>query len=280
MKQQGARWMAVVVTLACALLTSACGGDDAATAKVVQLSAPTAVAERGELVFCSDIGYPPAEFFDDDGKPAGADIEIGQELARRMKVDATFENTGFDGIIDALDAKQCDAIISALTNNAERREQVDFVDYLRVGQSLLVQTANERDIAGLEDIGGTRVAVQSGSTNEEFLRAQAKESKWGTDGSPTIKTFDKDTDAAKALADGDVDAYFGDSPTAAYYIGQEALTYAFAGKAINPEPIGIAYRKGDPLGVQIQRGIDAMYADGSMGKILKKWQLDDFALQG
>ncbi|MCW2949470.1 MAG: putative polar amino acid transporter, substrate-binding protein, partial [Thermoleophilia bacterium] len=83
-----------------------------------------------------------------------------------------------------------------------------------------------------------------------------------------------------ALAMGEVDAYYGDSPTAAYYIGQDALTYSFAGPPINPEPIGIAVRHDDKqLARQLQRGVDAMYADGSMHKILRKWKLSDFALK-
>ena len=36
----------------------------------------------GKLVICSDIPYPPQEFFDDNGNPIGSDIEIGQAIAR------------------------------------------------------------------------------------------------------------------------------------------------------------------------------------------------------
>lgn len=269
---------ALVVVVA-SLLAAACGGGDSGDgAAEVVLHAPKPIATRGTLLLCSDIGYPPAEFMDEDGKPAGADIDIGTELAKRLDVQVKFVNTGFDGILDALDAKRCDGVISALTDNAERRERVTFVDYLKVGQSLLVPTANEHDVEGLDDLDGLTVAVQEGTTNATFLAGEVKTRDWGSDGPPTVRTFAKDEDAAAALAGGKADAYFGDSPTAAYYIGQEALTYAFAGKPINAEPVGIAVRPGDPLAKQLRRGIDAMYDDGSMDRILTRWKLQDFAL--
>ena len=50
-----------------------------------------------------------------------------------MGVKASFKNTTFDSIIAALKAKKCDAVISGMNDNAARRKQVDFVDYLKVG---------------------------------------------------------------------------------------------------------------------------------------------------
>src|SRR5438105_10289969 len=50
--------------------------------------------------------------------------------------------TLFRSIIAALKAKKCDAIISGMNDTAERRKQVDFTDYLQVGQSLMVKKGN------------------------------------------------------------------------------------------------------------------------------------------
>lgn len=259
------------------LVAWGCGGVDGAEqgSERVRLTAPAVIAAADELVFCSDIAYPPVEFMQGD-EPAGSDIEIGRELAKRLGVEATFRNTGFDVILDDLAAKRCDAVISSLTNTAERRAKVRFVDYARWGQSLMVPTANPRDISGLADLGGARVAVQSGTVNEEFLAARAASNPGDA---PQIEAFGKDTEAVAALKAGEVDAYFGDSPVVAYYIGEEALTYAFAGRPVNAEPIGIAVRPADAdLDRQLTRGIQSMYADGAMRRILERWKLDDFAL--
>src|SRR5919198_2264807 len=68
---------------------------------------PTAIAKAGRIVYCSDITYPPEEFYR-GSKAVGSDIDIGTAVARAMGVKARFDNTGFDGIIAALLAKRCD----------------------------------------------------------------------------------------------------------------------------------------------------------------------------
>lgn len=279
-KQRAAgRTVLAGVVVVVAMLAAGCGGDDDAStkqSKVVDLDAPKTLVSDGTLTFCSDIGYPPMEFAGDDGVPQGADIEIGTRLAKLMDVKVLFVPTPFDDVLTDLDAKKCDAVISSLTNTAERRKEVDFVDYLRFGQSIMVPTANAHDIDGLDALDGLRVAVQAGTTSEDLLRGRAAD----RDDPPVVRPFAKDTDATAAVKAGTADAYLGDSPVVAYHIGQEALTYAFAGDPIDPEPIGIAVRRDDDeLRSVLDRGIDAMYADGSMEKILTHWKLDDFTLE-
>jgi polar amino acid transport system substrate-binding protein len=83
-----------------------------------------------------------------------------------MGVKAQFDNTGFDGIIPALLSKKCNAIISGMNDTAQRRKQVGFVDYLRVGQSLMVKKGNPDHINGLVSLSGRTVSVELGTTLE------------------------------------------------------------------------------------------------------------------
>ena len=234
-------------------------------------------AAAQSFVYCSDMTYPPEEFFQGT-KPVGSDIDIGAEVARRMGLKAQFNNTGFDGIIAALLAKKCDAIISGMNDTAARRKQVAFVDYLSVGQSLMVKKGNPKGIKTLADLSGKTVSVEVGTTNKQFLDAQNAVLK--KQGKPTIKvtTFPHDTDAANALKTGRVDAYFGDSPVVAYYIARDT-SFAFAGSPINPIPVGIALRRGDSRIPAVRKAIGGMYADGTMKKILAKWKMEAFALK-
>lgn len=244
---------------------------------VVAAAAAPARHAAGSLSFCSDITYPPEEFYVGT-KPAGSDIEIGTEVAKRMGKGAKFTNTGFDGIIAALLAKKCDAVISGMNDTPARRKQVAFVDYITVGQSLMVQKGNPKHISSLASLAGKTVSVEVGTTNKGFLDAQSTKLKAA--GKPGIKVqaFPKDTDAAAALKTGRVDAYFGDSPVVAYYI-QKDKSFAFAGAPINPIPVGIAIRKDDTATRSgVAKAIKAMYADGTMKKILARWQMSATAL--
>jgi polar amino acid transport system substrate-binding protein len=231
----------------------------------------------GTLTYCTDATYPPEEFFQGT-KLVGSDIDIGTEVARRLGMTAKFQNTGFDGIIAALIAKKCDAIISGMNDTPERRKQVAFVDYISVGQSLMVKKGNPKGIKSLASLSGKSVSVEVGTTNKAFLDQTSTSLK--KKGKPGIKvvTFPKDTDAANALKTGRVDAYFGDAPVVAYYI-QRDTSFAFAGSPVNPIPVGIAFRKGDPLIAKARRQVAAMYADGKMASILAKWKMSSVALK-
>src|SRR5438128_10873290 len=91
-----------------------------------------------------------------------------------MGVPAQFDNTGFDGIIAALLAKKCDAIISGMNDTPERRKQVAFVDYLKVGQSFMVKAGNPVHITSIATLAGKAASVETGTTNKDYLDARSK----------------------------------------------------------------------------------------------------------
>jgi polar amino acid transport system substrate-binding protein len=277
----GLALIALVVALA-----AGCGGSSkkaatttttttTSTTPAVAIQPPPNVKNAGKLVFCSDITYPPEESYKPGTTtPQGSDIDIGTDIARRMGVKAQFDNTGFDGIIAALLAKKCDAIISGMNDTPERLKQVAFVDYLKVGQSFMVKKGNPKNITDIASLAGKSASVETGTTNKDYLDAQNKLLQ--AHGKQPIKvvTFPKDTDAANALKTGKVDAYFGDSPPAAYYVETDPSSFEIGGNPVNPIPIGIAIRKGD---AQLQSGVlaavAAMYSDGTMKQIVAKWKL-------
>ena len=239
---------------------------------------PASVAKAAHILYCSDITYPPEEFYR-GSTPVGSDIDIGTAIARQMGVKAQFSNTGFDGIIAALLAKRCDAIISGMNDTAQRRHSVSFVDYLSVGQSLMVRKGNPEHIRTLADLSGKHVSVEVGTTNKTFLDQESTKLQSESKQPITVETFAKDTDAAAALKTGKVDAYFGDSPVVAYYISKDS-SFAFGGQPINPIPVGIAVRKSDTqLHAAIQKAVTQLYRNGTMKRILAKWHMSAFALR-
>jgi polar amino acid transport system substrate-binding protein len=252
------------------LVTTLLLGAAAAVAAQSSVTPPPTIKSAGQIVYCSDISYPPEESFAAGNKPIGSDIDIGTGIAKLMDVKAAFKNTTFDSIIPALTTKKCDAIISGMNDTASRRKQVDFVDYLKVGQSLMVKKGNPEHITTLAALSGKRVSVESGTTNRDFLAAASKKLVKAGKKAISIVTFPKDTDAASALKTGRVDAYFGDSPVAVYYANRDH-SFQVGGSPINPLAIGIAIRKGDPLKPAVQKALSQLYANGTMKKIVAKW---------
>jgi len=267
-----------IVLIAALLGASATGSAHAARRAAPAIKPPANIAKAHKIVFCSDVTYPPEEFYR-GSTPVGSDIDIGSAVARLMGVKAEFANTGFDGIIPALLSRKCDAIISGMNDTPTRRKQVLFVDYLRVGQSLMVQKGNPKHVKGLASLSGLTVSVEVGTTNAGFLQTASKRLAAVGKKAITIVTFPKDTDAANALKTGKVDAYFGDSPVVAYYIKTDP-SFAFAGQPINPIPVGIALRKDEgALAADLRRAIRTTYKNGTMHRILGRWNMVAFAMR-
>jgi polar amino acid transport system substrate-binding protein len=276
--------LAGAIVLLLALAGSGCGGSSNKSSESTttttagngaSITAPASVSSAGKLVFCSDITYPPEESYKQGTTtPEGSDIDIGNYIAEKMGVKARFDNTGFDGIIAALLAKKCDAVISGMNDTPERRKQVAFVDYLKVGQSFMVKKGNPENITGIDSLAGKSASVETGTTNKDFLDAQSK--RLTSQGKKAIKvvTFPKDTDAANALRTGRVDAYFGDAPVVAYYIEKTPDAFSLGGTPVNPISIGIAINKANTeLQSAVTKAIDMIYSDGTMDTILIRWKL-------
>lgn len=258
---------ALAVTMVAALAGSAAQADT--------IQAPDNIKQAGKLVFCSDISGPPLGYFDESGKPVGVEIDLGDELAKRLGVTAVWNNTQFDGIIPALQAKHCDAIMSQLYDKPARREVIDFVDYMKASQSILVAKGNPHGIKTMDDLSGKKIAVENGTTIQSLVDEQNK--KFATDGKQpaTAVVFPKDSDALQALRINQVDAYGTTLESAAYFIDKAPGLFELPGAPFNQMTVGLGLRKEDTaLKDAVTKAFDAMKADGSYTKILAHWNLE------
>ncbi len=244
-------------------------------ALAAEVTPPAGIAAAGKIVYCSDISGPPLGYFDENNKPIGSDIDLGTEIAKRMGVAAQFNNTPFDGIIPALQAKHCDAILSQLFDKPKRREVVDFVDYMYSSEALLVHKGNPKNIHGLDDLSGVKIAVENGTTIQSLIEEQNK--KFAAAGKPpaNIVVYPKDSDALQALQINQVDVYGTTLESAAYFMQKASNVFDVAGEPFAKILTGIAVRKDEPeLRTAIQQAFDKIRADGTYMKILSKWHLE------
>ena len=152
-----------------------------------------------------------------------------------------------------------------MNDTPERQKEVDFVDYLKVGQGLLVKAGNPKGIHDARGPVGQGRRGPARTTNKDALDAENVKLKAAGKAEIDIQTFDQDTDAFQQLAIGRVDAYSGDSPVVRLLRSQAREHGQVRGgrDADDPAPIGIAIRKEDTeLKAAVQAAIDAMYAEG------------------
>ena len=250
----------------------------------------------GKLVICSDIPYPPQEFFDDNGNPVGSDIDLGTEIAKRLGLQAQVVNSVFDTIIAAVTSGKCDIIMADMNITADRQKQISMIQYFQAGQSMLVAKGNPQNINTTTDMCGQSVAAESGTTEVDYLQGTGDYKGKGLPAdcakagkkNPTVVVAQKDTDALQQLQSGKVAVYFADSPVAAYYTVQHPDQFQIVGQVLEPiaEGIGVPCGAADctnaplsPLGQAVKTALDNMKADGTYLKILTKFNLASSAVK-
>jgi len=221
-----------------------------------------------EIKIGSDTTYPPFETVDEKTKAiVGFDPDLMDEICRRANCKARFTTTAWDGIFVALAQGQFDAVVSGVTITEERRKAVEFSEpYLRYGQVVLVRS-EESAITGVDSLSTKKVAVQTGTTNDEKATALQKEKKVGD-----IKRYETFALAVKALINKDVDAVIIDSYAADGFIGVEPGKLKKVGESFTSEALGIALKQGDTtLKQAFDTALAAMKTDGTMDRLYKKW---------
>jgi polar amino acid transport system substrate-binding protein len=242
----------------------------------------------GKLVICSDIPYPPQEFFDDSNNPVGSDIEIGQEIASRLGLEAEIKDSVFDTIIASVTSGACDIVISAQNITDDRVAQVDMIPYFQAGQSFVVAKGNPKGIKVQDDLCGKAIGAETGTTEADFLNGTGDYAGAGLSAACTAKglaaidvhEYPKDSDALAALASGNADAYFADSPVAGYYTVQQPDQFELSGLTLDVAKEGISIPKPHTgLRDAIVQTLIAMINDGKYGEILAKYGVEDGGLQ-
>ena len=270
------RWLWLVAAVAVALMVFAACGDD-------EEEGGTAAPELsdGVLQVGSDIAYAPIEFFEEGTTtPKGLDIDLANALAEELGVTTEFINTGFDGIIGALNVNRFDTLMSAMTVTDERSKEIDFVPYFIAGTDILVPAGNPKNIGAIEDLSGLTAAVQIATIQVDQLEAANDDLKAAGKPEINVLTFDQNPLAVEQLRIGRADAVLADSPVAANDARLSDGELESVGLTIPPEPYGIGLRKeSTALKAAIEDALQALIDSGKYKEILEKWSLAGGAIE-
>jgi polar amino acid transport system substrate-binding protein len=231
----------------------------------------------GKLTIATDATYPPQEYID-KGKFTGMEIDLGNEMAKRLCLQANFNNVQFSTIIPGITystpgQQYYDMSISAFTITSDRQKQVDMIPYFTAGETFVVPTGNPKHITGLDaSICGLAVTYEAGTTEEMGIQ-QVNSTTCASN--PVKKLVYPGQDQALAsLLNGSADASFQDSPVSAYYVKLNAGKLDQVANLISPAPEGIVVRNDNaPFENAIKQVLSDMRADGTYLKILTTWQL-------
>jgi His/Glu/Gln/Arg/opine family amino acid ABC transporter permease subunit len=247
------------LALAGALATLGCGTREARDRSLER------VQGAGALRVAIDPTYPPMAFTGADGQPAGFDIDLAHELARRLGVRAEFLVMDWAGIIAGLQSGRYDVIISAMNVTPDRSRQADFVEYLRLSQVFVCRPGTA--VRDEEDLAGKVVAVQANTTSHTWAAGLP-----GRGIAPrAVRAFPSATDPFNAVKSGQAEVVVTDEPVGRYYARRDR-DFRVTGQALEPKPVGIALQKGsEALRDAIAAALEDMRRDGTFGRISEDW---------
>ncbi|WML60375.1 transporter substrate-binding domain-containing protein [Neobacillus sp. PS2-9] len=211
--------------------------------------------------------YPPFNYFDKDNKLIGFDVDIANEITKRMGVKPNYVPTPWDTIIGGLLTKKYDIILSSMAITEERKQKVDFTEpYYHTGAQLFINK-NNKDIKNPEkDIKGKKIGVAIGTTFE----------KKATELGANVITYKSDLLTFQDLANKRVDGVLTDKAVGARLIKEQNYPFKFVGDMILKDAAGIALNKNEEaLKAEINKHLKAMMDDGTYSEISKKWFGED-----
>lgn len=290
------RSIATAALLLTVALVSACGGDDPSAtpgepggepAPEVQQDdeffamLPPGIQESGTISVGTEALYPPYEYLDEDGTTViGLDPELLDAVTARLGIEYELTDTAFDGLLPALEGKRFDVVAAAVTDNTERQEKYDFVDYFNAGQAIVVAAGNPEGITTVEDLCGKAVSVLVSSAQEALLNGFNAE-ECASD-QIDITALPNDQDALLQVQSGRAVATFTQEPVGRYNAAQIAGGSAFEvsnSEPLFPQPLGYVFPKDSTeLRDAFQAAVQSLIDDGTYGEILDARDLGSGAL--
>lgn len=261
------------------------GGASAAAAQGKAASfLPADVRNSGTFKVGMEIDYPPMEYYKAGTQtPTGLDVDLGKAIASKLGLTPEFVNTKWAGLIPALNTHRYDVIMSSMGDFTDRQQQIDFVDYLNVGEGGIVKNTNAAKFTTRSSLCGQKVSAQTGTV--AIKAAQDLSKQCVSEGKPKIQisTFPDDNSGLLAVRTGRTVLHIMDLPSALYE--QETAGGGNTYKVVLPNitggiPYGIGVAKGQPQLVKaVKTALDEIIQDGEYAAVLKKYDLSSGAVE-
>jgi polar amino acid transport system substrate-binding protein len=221
------------------------------------------VLKSKEIKMAMSGQYPPFNFVDEKNQLTGFDVEIGQEIARRIGITAAPLSTAWDGIIAGLLANKYELICGSMAITAERLKSIDFSDpYYRSGAQVFVK--KDSSIKSAKDLEGKKVGVTLGTTFEKWIRENIP--------NVDVRTYKGDPDIILEVSSGRIDALITDKIVGALAIKDKGAPLQLVGELLYEEKMGIALRQNNPeLKAAINGALAEMKNDGTYHDLYVKW---------
>lgn len=281
------RFVSAALAAVMALSMTACGSSNsaaettAADKEAAESQAEETTAEEakttdgGTLIVGFDQDFPPMGFVGDDGEYTGFDLELAQEVAKRLGLEYKAQPIAWDSKDMELESGNIDCIWNGFTMTG-REDDYTWTEPYMANQQVFV-VANDSDINSQADLAGKIVEVQADSSAEAALKEAPELTATFKE---LLTTADYNT-AFMDLEQGAVDAIAMDVIVAGYQIQQRNADFKILDDSLSEEEYGVGFKKGNTeLRDKVQSTLEEMAEDGTLQEVSEKWFSKDVTTIG
>ncbi|MBR7178057.1 MAG: transporter substrate-binding domain-containing protein [Oscillospiraceae bacterium] len=224
------------------------------------------IEKAGKLTVATSPDFPPFEYLDENSAVVGIEIDILTLVCEELGVELDIQQMDFDSVLPGVQTGKYDLGASGISVTPDREENTLFtVPYCMAAQAIVV--LKDSAITCKADLDGKIVAVQTGTTAEEFCMGAGYD----------VNAYTANTDAQQALLSGKVDAWVIDDLTAAdmvkLYNAENGETLVVLSEAMTSEPYAFAFMKGsEDLAEPINEVLKKLLDDGTIADIFAKYE--------
>jgi len=268
------RWLAAIGLASGVLVAAGCGDDDkksasgkTATTEARTFAAGTTMAklkDEGEIAIGVKFDVPPFGFKNPKTRAVeGFDVDVGKAVADELGVKPKYIEAVSDNRLPFLKDGTADLILSTMTINAERDEEIDFSEPYFIARGRILVKESDTSIKGIEDLAGKDVCTALGSTYEETLKKQAPKAK--------RRLVDTYSECLELIQNGAVDAISTDDVILTGHIIQDD-SLKLVGDPLTTEPYGAGIKEGDTaFQAFVSEVVKKFKDDGRWAASYEKW---------
>ena len=234
----------------------------------VALMAGSGAAAADTMKVAADVGYSPHVMASASGGVEGYNVDIMNEMAKRMGVKHEVIDQEWSGIFAGLAAGKYVVIIAPTTVTKERSEKMLFGEpYFEVNYQFLIKKGAPQ-INSLDDLAGKKIAVNKGNFYDKWLSAPERMNKYKWE----LVRFGKNADAIAAVAAGRADANFAGDTVMGWTAKKNPLVEP-SNLVISSGRVGAMafHTTSVEMRKKFEKVMECMKADGTIAKIHEKW---------
>ncbi len=245
--------------------------------------APDALVSPGKLQLSINPTLPPQQYVDREGKLQGLNVELADEVARRLCLEMVHVRMDFPPMVPALQAARFDGINTGFFWTEPRSKLFFLVPYALQSITVVVPTNGGFVPKAVEDLSGKTVVIEVNTYQERWLKGQSEALVAAGKPPITIHGFTTATDAMAALRAGQGDAAalldYMATDLAKRGVVRETLSH------VGGAPTAMAFRS-RAVADAVVVVLTAMRADGTYNRLFDKFGLtpqpadQPFAIRG